>query len=372
MPEPFIISEISLPMNKLTLLGALLLFLLAGCQHESPHESNHTTFTITSAIQTDTIINDEYVCQIRASQHIELRTLEKGYLQQILVDEGEHVKQGQLLFQIQPTIYQAELLKAQSEVAFAQVEYNNTKALADQQIVSPSEVALAEATLQKAQAELALAQTHLQFTEVRAPFDGIVGKFEDVRLGSLLDEGELLTTLSDNRKMWVYFNVPEAKYLDYAMAPKEPNEHVHLRLANNQLFPAEGMIETIESDFNNRTGNIAFRAAFPNPAGLLRHGQTGTILWPKEWHDVIMIPQKVTFEVLEKKFVFLVNEDGVVQPHEIKVAEELNHLYIVGEGLGVSDRFLLDGLRKVHNNDTIHAQYLEPAKAFADLHLHAE
>ena len=91
-------------MNKLTLLGALLLFQLAGCQHESPHESNHTTFTITSAIQTDTIINDEYVCQIRASQHIELRTLEKGYLQQRLEDEGEHVKQGQLLFQIQHTI----------------------------------------------------------------------------------------------------------------------------------------------------------------------------------------------------------------------------------------------------------------------------
>lgn len=359
-------------MNKIAPYAVIMLSMLFSCAHKEHKEHPKAIFKVTGSIQQDTTINNEYVSQIHAFQHIELRALEKGYLQQILIDEGEHVKKGQLLFKIQPTIYQAEVQKAKSELAFAQVEYENTMALADQDIVSKSEVALAKATLEKAKAELSLAQTHLDFTEVRAPFDGIVGKFEDVRLGSLLDEGELLTTLSDNSKMWVYFNVPEAEYLDYAMAEKTAFEKVSLRLANKLIFPEEGTIETIESDFNNRTGNIAFRATFQNPKGLLRHGQTGIILWPKVLTDIIMIPQKVTFEVLDKKYVFLVDSDGLVTAREIKIEDELSHIYFVKSGLVSSDRFLLEGLRKVQNNDQIAFDFIAPELVFAGLNLHAE
>ena len=137
-----------------------------------------------------------------------MKALEKGYLQNVYVDEGKMVRKGQLLFQIMPLIYQAEMKKAQAEVEFVEIEYINTKKLADSNIVSSSELALAKAHLDKAKAELSLAQVHLGFTQINAPFDGIVGRFH-VRLGSLIEEGELLTTLSDNSKMWVYFNVPE-------------------------------------------------------------------------------------------------------------------------------------------------------------------
>jgi membrane fusion protein (multidrug efflux system) len=367
-------------------LFSLAIMSLVSCKHES-HHTEKATFKVANPIQKDTIINKEYISQIHAYQHIELRALEKGYLQKIFVDEGQSVKKGQLLFQIQPTIYQSEVKRAESEaksaiaeVDFAKIEYANTKALADKNIVSPNEAALAmaklekaEAELQRYQAELSLAKTHLGFTQIRAPFDGIVGKFEDVRLGSLLDEGELLTTLTDNSKMWVYFNVPEAEYLDYAMSSHtEDKKQVKLKLANQQLYAESGVIEVIESNFNNTTGNIAFRASFPNPNKLLRHGQTGKILWPRSLKNVVMMPQKATYEVLEKKYVFLVDANGKVTSKEVKIAGELDHIYFVSEGLKPNEPFLLEGLRKVQNGDMIHFENVPSKELWESLHLHAE
>ncbi len=364
-------------MWKPFILFAAFCAVTVSCQKKSTEgkiheEEQEPTFKVTSVIETDTVINKEYVSQIRAHQRIELRAQEKGYLENILVDEGQYVKKGQLLFQIQPTVYQAEVQAAQAEVEYERVEYDNTKALVEQDIVSANELALANAKLQKAQSELNLAKTHLGFTEIRAPFSGIVGKFEDVRLGSLLDEGELLTTLTDNSKMWVYFNVPEAEYLDYVTGTDKNGKTVNLRLANNSLYAPSGKIETIESDFNNETGNIAFRAGFSNPKRILRHGQTGTILWPKELHEVTLIPQKTTYEVLDKKFVFLVDSTGTVQSNEVKVEDELNHIYVIKGGLQPKDRFLLEGLRKVKSGEHIQTDYVAPEIVFADLHLHAE
>ena len=120
------------------------------------------------------------------------------------------------MFQILPSLYNAELQKAKAELNFANIEYKNTKLLADKNVVSENELALVEAKLKKAQAEVLLAETHLGFTDIRAPFDGIMDRF-NAREGSLIEEGDLLTTLSDNSEMWVYFNVPEAEYLNYKM-----------------------------------------------------------------------------------------------------------------------------------------------------------
>lgn len=174
---------------------------ISSCSAHQNEKQEEAKFVVSSPMQKDTLVYHEYVCQIRSIQHIELRALEKGYLQNIYVDEGQFVKKGKLMFQIMPAIYQAEMRKAQAEVTFAEIEYQNTKNLADSNVVSKNELALTKAKLDKAKAELSLAQTHLGFTEIRAPFDGVVGRFNDVRLGSLVDEGDLITTLSDNSKM---------------------------------------------------------------------------------------------------------------------------------------------------------------------------
>ena len=352
--------------------AASILFFVS-CSHHEEEKEKEITFTVTSPIQADTTIYREYVAQVHSANHIELRSQEKGYLQNIYVDEGQYVRKGQLMFKLMPAIYEAEVERAKAEVNFAEIEFKNSKGLADNNVVSANELAMAKAKLDKAKAELQLAQTHLNFTDIRAPFDGIMDKFH-TRLGSLVDEGELLTSLSDNSKMWVYFNVTEAEYLDYIQKAKSKNQQkVLLQMANKQVFENPGYVETIEADFNNETGNIAFRASFPNPKGILRHGETGNIMMPIELKNAIIIPQKSTFDVLDKKFVYIVDEKGVLKATQITIAQEIPHLYVVGSGLTANDKILAEGLGKVKNNEKIKFNFVPLKKQLAEIkNIHAE
>lgn len=346
---------------------------LSSCHSDqSEHHHPDRTFAVTSPIQMDTSITQEYVCQVHAIQHIELRALESGYLQDIYVDEGQYVRKGQLMFQVMPLIYEAEVQMAQAEAHFTEIEFQNIKLLADSGIVSPNELALARAKLDKANAEVALANAHLSFTEIRAPFSGLMDHFH-VRLGSLLEEGELLTTLSDNSEMWVYFNVPEAEYLEYQSSVKNDSANtVRLRLANHKVFGHEGKVTAIEADFNSHTGNIAFRATFPNPEGLLRHGQTGNILMDVPLPDALLIPQKTTYEVLDRKYVFVVDEDNIIRSRKITIGAEMPHVYAVTTGLEPSDKVLLEGLRLVKEKDQINYKFHDPDSVLSHLDLYAE
>jgi membrane fusion protein (multidrug efflux system) len=336
-------------------------------------EAQHTTYEVSKPLVENLTLNDEYVCQIRAIQHIEIRSLEKGYLQNVLVDEGETVHQGQLLFQIKPTVYQADVQKSEAEVELSKIELQNNQALVAKDIISSTEAAMSAAKLAKVQAELELAKTHLGFTEIRAPFDGLIGRSGDIRLGSLLEENQLLTTLSDTHRLWVYFNVPEAQYLDYMKnRRKGVSQNVQLELANKEIYPEPGTIEAIQSDFNSTSGNVAFRASFSNPDGLLRYGQTGKILWPKNVNQAVIVPQKSTFEILEKRFIFVVDKNGVLHERVIKVAREEPNVYIVASGITPDEMFLLERQNKLDKGDKIRYKLIDPKRAFEDLNLYAE
>ena len=353
-------------------MGLFTCLIQMSCETKKEEKREEAKFLITNPIKKDTSITKDYVSQIHAIRHIELRALEKGYLKQIFVDEGQQVKKGQNMFQIMPNIYQAELSKAKAESKVAEIELKNTQLLAEGNVVSQNELAMSKANLEKANAEVQLAQTHLGFTKISAPFDGIMDHLH-VREGSLLDEGELLTTLSDNSKMWVYFNVPEAEYLDYIMSvDKGVKKEVELLMANNKRFNQKGIVETIEGEFNSETGNIAFRATFPNPDAILRHGETGSILMTVPLKEAIIIPQKATFEILDKTYVYIVDNDNVVKQREIKIGAELPNLFIVEKGLSENDKILLEGIRVVKNNEKIHTKFLEPSKVLSELDLYAE
>ncbi|NDF99050.1 MAG: efflux RND transporter periplasmic adaptor subunit [Chitinophagia bacterium] len=328
-------------MKGVNLIASMAIsILLISCSHPAEQQEEEMEFVVSSPLQTDTTIYKEYVAQIRSANHIELRSQEKGYLEKIFVDEGQFVKKGQLMFKLTPVIYQAEVDKAKAEVEAAEIEFTNAKTLAGKNIISASEVALIRAKLNQAKATLSLAQAHLNFTEIRAPFNGLMDRFY-TRLGSLVDEGELLTNLSDNSKMWVYFNVSEAEYLDY--------------------------------DFNNETGNIAFRAGFQNPKGVLRHGETGNILVPINLKDAIIIPQKSTFDILDRKYVYIVDANNVLQSREVTVAHELPHLYVIASGLQASDKILSEGFGKVKNNEKINYKFVPIKKQLEEIKkLHAE
>lgn len=359
--------------RNLMFISLCAVLCLANCSATHEEKEEGIKFSVTSPLRKDTLVIRDYVCQIRSIQHIELRALERGYLQNIYVDEGKFVRKGQLMFQIMPLMYKAELQKADAEAKFAEIEYLNTKQLADSNVVSQNELALAKAKFDKAKAEVSLAQVHLGFTEIRAPFDGIMDRFQ-VRLGSLVDEGDLLTTLSDNSKMWVYFNVPEAEYLNYKTNAKADSfMKVNLLMANNQLFDYSGVVQTIEADFNNETGNIAFRATFPNPKGLLRHGETGNVQMTAPLKNVVLIPQKATFEVLEKKYVFVVDKNNVIQQREITIGAEMPDIYVVKEGVSENERIILEGIRKVHDKDKIaEYEYHDPTVVMKNLKVYVE
>ncbi|MCB0513259.1 MAG: efflux RND transporter periplasmic adaptor subunit [Bacteroidetes bacterium] len=360
-------------MNRLSLCTVLVMLLLfTSCKNKETAKEEKVQFLATSPLKRDTTLTKDYVAQIHSFQHIELRALEKGYLQNIYVDEGKYVKEGQVMFRIMPRVYEAELAKAKAEVKAAEIEVLNAKTLSDKNIVSKNELLMAQAKLEQAEAEANLAGVRLSFTEIRAPFSGYMNHLE-ARRGSLLDEGDLLTTLSDNSKMWVYFNVPESEYLNIKLnANNDTLMKVNLLMANGQKFKYNGVVQTIVADFDNETGNIAFRATFPNPDALLRNGETGNIQVTLPFKNALMIPQKATFEVLEKKFVYVIDKNNTVKSREINIAAELPHIFIIKSGLEETDKILLEGLRQVHENDKIEYKFEKPESVISNLNLYAE
>jgi membrane fusion protein (multidrug efflux system) len=213
----------------------------------------------------------------------------------------------------------------------------------------------------------------LKFTEVKAPFDGIIDRQEEQH-GSLIKEGDVLTTLSDNSLMWVYFNVPEARYLEYMAGLKQDKDDhkIELVLANQNKFPQPGTIAAIEAQFNNETGNIAFRADFPNPDRLLRHGQTGNVLIHRVSKGAIVIPQRATFETLDKRYVYVVDKDDVVHQREIAIQNEMDDIFVIKKGLDVNDRIVLEGIRQVREDEKVEYEFRQPEEVIAQLKNRAE
>jgi membrane fusion protein (multidrug efflux system) len=345
-------------------------------KHEEQPHQEHQTIVVTSPKAMDVVITQPYVCQIHSQRHIDVCALENGYLQGISVREGQAVKKGDVMFKIVPILYQAKYEAEKAEARLAELEFNNTRKLFEnkgQAIVSENEVLLFQAKLAKAQAKVKQAEAELNFTEVRAPFDGIVDRQHE-QLGSLIKEGEFLTTLSDNSVMWVYFNVPEADYLEYMAASDrdKQDQKIELVLANGNKFPHTGKIGAIEAQFNNETGNIAFRADFPNPEGLLRHGQTGTVLIHRTLHNALVIPQRATFEILANLYVWVVGEDHVAHQREIVIQNEMEDIYVIKSGLDVKDKIVLEGGRQVRDGEKVEYEFRSPEEVMANQKNHAE
>ncbi len=361
-------------MMKRVVSGAVLsaVLLLFSCNEKKEEKQEDSLYPVTSPVKMDTIINKDFVAQIQSVKNIEIRAQEKGFLEKIYVDEGQYVKAGQTLFRIMPQLYQAELLKAKAEVEQASIELRNASTLANNDIVSKNERLMAKAKLDAANAEMKLAQIHLSFTDIKAPFSGVIDRIP-LKLGSLVDEGDLLTTLSDNTDIYSYFNVSEPEYLNYQKnVADRGNQNVNLVMANGDLFNQTGQIQTIEGQFDNETGNIAFRAKFPNPEKLLRNGETGKIRMTLPLKNALIIPQKATYEIQDQKYVFVVDKNGVAKSKNIKVAYELPDIYVVASGLSGGDKILLEGVQKVKDDQKVKVKFQDPKKVLQSLKLKAE
>lgn len=344
----------------------------AACTSNTKKTEEIHTFLITSPLVIDTNYISEYVTDIHSIQNVEIRTKIKGYLESIYVDEGASVKSGQLLFSISKEGFNLELLKAQAKLKSAiaelkidQLALENIRKLYEKNIVSKSElekadalVDAANAKIEEAKSEVQSAKLNLTFADIRAPFDGIIDRIP-FKKGSMIDEGNLLTTISNNKEVFAYFNVSEKEYLNIRSqkASLEKNK-ITLLLANNKPHQYKGNIETIDGEFDKSTGNIAFRAKFPNPDILLRHGSSGKVQIINELNNALIIPQKSTFEIQDKYYVFFIDSNNTVRTKNIVVKQSLPHLYIIENNLSVKDRIIFEGIQNVKDGDQITSEFI--------------
>jgi membrane fusion protein, multidrug efflux system len=348
--------------NLLLFISLSVAVVFAACNHKKEEKKEEAAkLPVTTPILMDTTLTKDYIAEIQSLQNIEVRARVKGYLEAIKVDEGQRIEAGQMMFTIRSREYEAELAKCQAKVNTMELEMQNVRTLAEKNIVSQTELALSVAKLNEAKAEQGIAEAELTFTKIAAPFSGVVDRLK-FKVGSLIDEGTLLTSLSNNRDVYAYFNVSEREYLDFKAKGKDKEKtSISLMLANGQPHKYKGIIETIEGEFDKNTGSIAFRAKFPNPDLLLKHGETGKVQLPVVLNSALVIPQKATFELLDKVYVFVVDKDNVVKSRNVVIKQKLSNLYVIESGLTLTDKILLEGVQTVKENDKIEMELL-PAK----------
>lgn len=353
------------------------LCLLTACDTEKKVETQTLSkFPVTNPILIDTTFVKEYVADIQSIQNVELRAKTKGSIEKIWVDEGKMVAAGQTIYSINNAGLKIELKKAESQIKTIlaeektlEIELENTRKLVDKNIVAKSEQAMIEAKIGATEAKINEIKTDIEgiklqmsFSQIKAPFSGVINR-HILKAGAMVEDGTALTTISNNNQVFVYFNVSEREYLDFISKKKSNNDNlVDLILANNELYPFKGNIETIEGEIDKNTGSIAFRAKFPNPNRILKHGSSGKIRLNQQLKGVMIIPQKSTFEVQDKTFIYVVNNKNVVEQKSIIPIARLDNLYIV-EGVSLQDRILFEGIQNVKEGEKIEAELVNFRKA---------
>ena len=353
------------------LLGISLFTMACSTQSKDSAEIKDSILTIpvTELKSQKTDLHREYVGDIHAVRNVEIYARVKGYLEQVYIDEGKEVKKGQILFRINSEEYQSGLAKAKANLQSAdadakgaELELKRVKLLVEKNVISKTELEVAQAKLaaanakiEEAKSERSTAALHLAQTEIKAPFDGVIDRLP-YKTGSLINEGTLLTTLSDTKNVFAYFNVSENEYLEYTRArgaASNNNTIVELELADGSFFKHKGIIETMEGAFDEGTGSIAFRARFTNPEKLLKHGSTGTIRLTNTVENAILIPQKAAFEIQDKSFVYVLGKDNKIKTRSFVPKSRLSGYYIVKSGLEPGETIVCEGLQGLKDGVTI-------------------
>lgn len=362
-------------MKNTTILLPLVLLALFGCDSKPASEKTVDSHPVIKPAVKNAEYSNEYVAEIRSVRYVEVRSRIKAHIEKIHVDEGQAVKEDQLLFTLSFREFEKELQKAeaaqksaQADLKAAEVEVGNVKRLLEKNIVAPGEFEVAKAKVEalKANVEEAAANKeqvalNLSFAQIKSPFSGYVNRIPN-KVGSLIADGDMLTSVSDNREVFAYFNLSEIDYLNYVSTKARQADHVGLILANHTRYPQAGKIEMIESEFDHATGNIAFRARFPNPDGLLKHGANGKVVIKKPLENALFIPQKSTFEVQDKLYVYVVKADGVLEQRQVQAKMRFPDYYVLESGLSPEDSILYEGAESMKDGDKINPVPLELAE----------
>ena len=345
-------------------LTALLAFSCGNSQQGGMPALSLAVMTVEPTSQE---LNSAYPATIKGQQDIEIRARVSGYITKLCVDEGAVVHKGQPLLLIDAVPYQKAVQAAEAAVEVAKANVATTQLTVDsktelhaQNIISDydlqtakNSLASAKAALAQAEAQLASARNDLSYTTITSPSDGVVGTIP-FRVGSLVGTTtqEPLTVVSDINKMFVYFSMNEKQLL--ALTRQKDGSvnsmigampEVQLQLADGTMYPAKGKIETLSGVIDLSTGAVQMRATFPNAQRLLRSGGTGTVLIPSVLDSALLIPQSATYEVQDKKFVYVLGDSSKVKNTEITVFPLDNgKQYVVTSGLKPGEQVVVEGV----------------------------
>lgn len=365
---------------RIIILFAPLIF---ACNNSEPSKDGSAaaqpppTYAILTVKPMKTTLFTDFPATIQGQQNIEIRPKIDGYVERIYVDEGATVTQGQRLFHISAPQYEQELRTAQADIKIAQadvnaaqMQVNKVRPLVEKNIISSYELQSAEYTFQsrraalaQAQARLANANINLGYTTVTSPVSGIVGPIP-FKIGSLVssNNSEPLTTISNVSTIYAYFSVNEKQALAFQKStPGSTSQErlatlppVTLILADGSEFPQKGKVESGSGIVNTQTGSFSLRATFPNPGNIIRSGSTGTVRIPQEEDSALIIPQKATYEIQGKKFVYVLDSANSANSVEIEVIESGNgQFFVVKEGLLPGDIIVLEGVATLRDGTRI-------------------
>ncbi len=361
----------------------LMALALASCGHK-PQVAGQAgmagqvkEYPVVAVTQQPTTLFKDYPTKLEGQQTVEIRSKIAGYIEKIMVDEGALVKKGQVIFRLNANDLQASVRSSEASVKVAEADVNSarinlekTKPLVEKNIISKFELESVESTLNAKEAQLAQAKANLenakanlQYTVITSPAEGTIGTFP-YRVGSLVSStsAEPLTTVSNTAKMYAYFSFNEKEFLTMTKGLEGKNlqekfaklPDVSLILADNSEYRHSGRIETASGLIDQQTGAINVRATFTNDEGLLRSGGSGMVRIPQFINSALMIPQKATYELQGKYFVYVVGPDNKVHNTEISViAGNLKGSYVVTSGLNAGDKIVLEGVASLRNDTEI-------------------
>lgn len=374
-----------------------LSFLWVSCTNKKNSQTTQTTvakeyetFTVTPQ---DFMLYSDFPATIEGEQNVEIRPKIDGYIEKIYVDEGTSVKKGQPLFKISAPQFEqnvrtarANIQIAQANVDAARMEVNKIRPLVEKNIISKYELQTAEynlksreAALAQAQAALANAQTNLGYTLITSPVSGVVGDIP-FKIGSLVSSAtpDPLTTISNISKIYAYFSINENIALDFATNAKgnttaeklSSMPPVSLILSNGNEFSQKGKIETAGGMINTGTGSLSLRATFANPNFLIKSGSSGTIRIPSQLNDALLVPQKSTYDIQGKRFVYIVADSGKVKSTPIKIRENSGgQFFVVEEGLKAGDQIVFEGVGSLHDGEKITPKKMNADSLFSQMKL---
>ena len=330
-------------------------------------------FPVEQLAATSAVVHKVYPTSLEGIQTIALRPRVSGYLTAIEVDEGAQVEEGQTLFRInsdelrqQVSSARANIEVANAAVETARLEVENKRPLVEKKIVSAYTLQAAEQSMQSAKAklsqartELRNAQTNLNYSVVKSPTKGVIGTIP-YRVGSLVgsESPEPLTFIADIHKVRAYFSVNEKDYLRYFRSKTDAadakKQEVRLVLADGQLYPLPGVVDAVSGLVDASTGTLMVRATFDNPERLLRSGGSGKIKLPSSLENVLLVPQAATFEIQDKRFIYVVDAENKVKSQPITaVPTDDGKEFIVSAGLVPGDTIVTDGISSLSDGAAI-------------------